>query len=85
MTGINQIDGLIDAVEFRLNRQESCPNAANHAESPGGYVQWHEWAAAMKKTHDQSQCPGCGLWLIWTPKKGSATGGGSSNGLAQTK
>lgn len=24
----------------------------------------------MEKTHDQSECPKCGLWFIWTPKSG---------------
>jgi len=22
----------------------------------------------MMKTHDQRQCRGCGLWLIWEPR-----------------
>lgn len=48
--------------------EPTCPNRADHAEEPSGYLQWHEWAKRMSKTHKQSRCPGCGLWKIWTPK-----------------
>jgi hypothetical protein len=48
---------------------KECPNSANHTQSPTGYVQWHEWAHKMKDTHEQTKCPGCGLWAIWVPKQ----------------
>lgn len=40
-----------------------------HTESPDGFLQWHEWAKRMEKTHTQRQCKGCGLWAIWEPKE----------------
>jgi hypothetical protein len=36
-----------------------------HTPCPEGYVNWHEWAEAMSKTHRQIPCPGCGLYYIW--------------------
>ena len=51
-----------------LKAMEECPNRAEHTEGPTGYVQWHAWAERMAKTHVQSKCPGCGLWVIVTPK-----------------
>lgn len=45
-----------------------CPEAANHRTGPVNHVDWHAWAEAMQATHDQQQCPGCDLWVIWTPK-----------------
>jgi hypothetical protein len=46
-----------------------CPNGDNHTECPGGYTDWHEWAARMHKTHTQRKCPGCGLYRIWVKRK----------------
>lgn len=43
-----------------------CPSP--HAYGPGDYASWHEWAQQMGETHDQRQCPDCGLWAIWVPK-----------------
>lgn len=40
------------------------------AERVKGYLQWHEWAKTMSKTHKQIKCPTCGLWAIWVPKQG---------------
>lgn len=48
---------------------EGCPQRHLHVlAEPEGYITWHEWAEQMSKTHDQKQCPGCGLWKIWEPK-----------------
>lgn len=46
----------------------TCPNRAEHRYGPAGYVDWHEWAASMSRTHGQFQCPGCNRWLIYVPK-----------------
>lgn len=40
-----------------------------HTPAPQGYVARAEWAERMSRTHEQRQCPGCGLWNIWTPKE----------------
>ena len=45
-----------------------CPNKANHTPCPEGYIQWHDWAAKMSKTHSQIRCQGCGKWVTWLPK-----------------
>lgn len=49
-------------------RIATCPNRASHIEGPEGYLAMVDWAEQMLKTHDQSKCRGCGLYLIWTPK-----------------
>ncbi|MGI5414251.1 hypothetical protein [Actinomadura luteofluorescens] len=40
-----------------------------HTPKPVGVLDWGEWAEEMSKTHDQTACPGCGLFLIWRPKE----------------
>ena len=52
------------------SRLENCPNKASHMLGPSGYLERTEWAEAMRKTHRQERCPGCGLWVIWRPKAG---------------
>lgn len=39
---------------------------------PTGYIGWHDWVEKYAKTHTQSQCPDCGLWVIWTSKETSS-------------
>lgn len=51
-----------------VKRVQSCENEANHTYGPPGYLAWHAWAAEHRKTHKQSRCPGCRLFLIWTPE-----------------
>lgn len=48
--------------------QENCSNRHNHMESPSDYVEWHDWAERMAKTHKQIKCPECGYWVIWVRK-----------------
>lgn len=45
------------------------PDCEPHTPQPSGYLASSEWADIMMKTHDQRQCKGCGLWLIWEPKE----------------
>lgn len=40
-----------------------------HTPCPSGYCEWHEWAEQMLKTHECQQCPKCGLWAVWVPRK----------------
>lgn len=47
---------------------EMCPNKAQHTPQPDGYLEWHDWAEGMAKTHRQIQCDGCKLWAIWVLK-----------------
>jgi len=46
-----------------------CPKGSPHTVIPEGYVDWHEHAEQLAKTHTQRRCPGCGLWAIWEPKE----------------
>jgi hypothetical protein len=49
-----------------------CPKSELHTPSPSGYMRWHDWASRMAYKHSQSKCPGCGLYVIWTPRGGFA-------------
>ena len=51
-----------------MKQSKSCPQVHLHSPQPEGYLQWHDWADKMRKTHVQKQCPGCGLWAIVVPK-----------------
>lgn len=46
-----------------------CPHFEDHTPAPSDYIQWHEWAEKMAKTHKQRRCPGCGLYAIWERRK----------------
>ncbi len=48
--------------------EKTCPERWRHTPQPDGYLQWHEWAEQMKKTHVQERCPCCGLWAIVVKK-----------------
>jgi NAD-dependent dihydropyrimidine dehydrogenase PreA subunit len=53
-------------------RVDACPNHRAHArDEPRSYLAWHEWAEKKAKTHDQSECSGCGLFVIWKRKEKS--------------
>ncbi len=45
------------------------PRCGEHDQANLGYVAHFEWAEEMLKTHDQRQCPGCGMWSIWELKE----------------
>jgi hypothetical protein len=49
---------------------DACPNASDpkHRIGPSGYNARADWADQMIKSHVQSQCQRCELWVIWTPK-----------------
>ncbi len=49
-------------LKARPKSEPLCPSQAGHAD-----VRGHDEAARMWRTHEQSQCPDCGLWAIWTP------------------
>jgi hypothetical protein len=46
------------------------PDCEPHTPEPSGYIARSDWADIMMQTHDQRQCGGCGLWMIWEPKDG---------------
>ena len=48
-----------------------CPDIMHHDAGPSGYLQWHAWARRMARTHRQIKCTGCGLYVIWLPKRQS--------------
>lgn len=49
----------------------ACPKASDpkHRTGPSSYNARADWSEQMTKTHVQSQCPVCGLWVVWTPKR----------------
>lgn len=56
-----------------------CPLRAKHTKhpkwlQPSDYLGWHSWAEEKSKTHRQKRCGGCGLWVIWVPKKKRGSG-----------
>lgn len=65
----------LDPVEGPLkDPNPDCPNAAKHTPSPVLQLHKYEWAERMMRTHDQRQCQGCGLYVIWTPRRKRRTG-----------
>ena len=36
---------------------------------PKGYVARAEWAEKKLVTHQQEQCPVCGLWVFWVKRE----------------
>lgn len=52
-------------------KEEECPFFHEHTPHPTGYLQGISWRERMARTHNQEQCEGCGLWVIWVPKKRS--------------
>ena len=38
-----------------------------HNTGPSNYMEWHEWAEEMSKTHGQRRCPVTGLYDHWFP------------------
>jgi hypothetical protein len=36
-----------------------------YRKEPKGYVEWHEWAMKLSRTHHQERCPDCGRYTVW--------------------
>jgi hypothetical protein len=53
---------------LKYSEPELCPDWDKHTAAPRSYLEWHEWAEDMAKTHKQERCPTCGYWAMWTPK-----------------
>lgn len=50
--------------------ERSCPLRHMHTDRPDGYIARYEWAEnMMAEGNRQIECPGCGLWTVWIPKK----------------
>jgi hypothetical protein len=52
-----------------MRQLDKCPDSARHTPCPEGYLQWHEWAEKMLRTHVQVKCPTCGMYAIWKRKR----------------
>jgi hypothetical protein len=59
---------VIDRLRYFMHHAEQCPQFSAHTPGPAGYREWFEWVATQQKTHKQRQCPGCGLYAIWTKR-----------------
>lgn len=44
------------------------PCRAPHQYGPATRPEWHAWAGRMRETHELTDCPDCGLPVIWTPR-----------------
>jgi len=69
----------------RYAKAEDCPRAERHIEGPRGYLQWHNWAAEMSKTHRQRKCPDLRLLLHLGAETAPADRGASRSGKTQTE
>lgn len=54
------------------SRKPDCPRKGQRDHSPlkdepTGYIAWFEWAERKAKTHKQTRCPDCGLFVVWKP------------------
>lgn len=47
----------------------NCPEVSQHEPMPAGYVDRAGWAMEKAKTHRQVRCSGCGLFMVWRPRK----------------
>ena len=47
----------------------ACPRKDLHNEpgKPAGYAAQDAWARKLSKTHRQTRCPACGLYVVWVP------------------
>jgi hypothetical protein len=56
--------------------RDTCPDRDKHYEPgiPSGYGARYVWAHQLMKTHKQTQCPTCKLYVIWVPKKPTGKG-----------
>lgn len=68
MTDRNPRQIIGDDAYVRSANEADCPSFHDHTPSPAGYLQWHDWARKMLRTHRQVRCPNCGLYVIWVPK-----------------
>jgi len=57
----------VDIVDTETVVEDPCPGG--HTPAPVGYVDRHEWAAKMSKTHKSRRCEVCSKYGIWVPKK----------------
>lgn len=57
----------------KIKEPPPCLQADQHGDTdaPSGYLARFEWAEEMSRTHEQRQCPGCGLYKIWMPRDGA--------------
>lgn len=62
---------MIEEMARRMRSGEACPNVGAHVMEPIDRREWAQWLAGMLRTHISSQCPECGLWVIWVPKEDS--------------
>jgi hypothetical protein len=46
-----------------------CSCCGIQLESDEPLARCHEWADIMAKTHKQTKCPHCGLYMVWVPSK----------------
>jgi len=62
---------VLDRSYFYGLHPEKCPHFWAHTPKPpiSDERALDAWMDEMLKTHRQRECPGCGLFAIWTPRK----------------
>ena len=58
----------MDELSSRLMNGIECSSVEKHTPCPEGFIDWHDWAKKMGKTHVQVKCDGCGLYTIWVER-----------------
>lgn len=51
-----------------------CPEAWRHTPMPENYAAIAGWMQVLSRTHQQSACPRCGRFLVWTLRTDSKAG-----------
>jgi hypothetical protein len=69
--------GYTEGVTTLSTPPATTPECEPHTPMPSGYVARSEWADQMMQTHDQRQCRGCGLRMIWEPKENDSAPAGA--------
>jgi len=63
------LQGQLALFDVKPEWPRQCRTPELHADDPDGYLARFEWAQKMMQTHDQIECPGCGLWAQWVLKE----------------
>lgn len=50
-----------------MSTTTTCPRETEHTAMPRGYLGRQLWSEQKARTHRQIRCPGCQLFVVWTP------------------
>ncbi len=52
----------------QLKHKSVDKSKCKHKIEPELYAEWSKKQARKQKTHRLTQCPNCGLWVVWVKK-----------------